>query len=111
MSRRLVVSAVGVALMCAAGVGVAVHGATGFAESDPDVCLKHPRRVMVGHGQSPGGQKWYIAGHLRNDARCTRVCWKSPSTRSAIWCRLGRRLRRSRRRQSLLHLRHCLTAT
>lgn len=70
MSRRRIVSAVCVALMCAAGVGVAVHAATSSAESNPGVCLKHSSRALVGHGQSPGGQKWYVASHLRNDGKC-----------------------------------------
>lgn len=69
MSRGLVVPAVCVVLMCAAGIGVAVHAATGSA-SDPGICLKHPHRAMVGHGRSPGGQRWYIVGHLRNDGKC-----------------------------------------
>jgi hypothetical protein len=69
MSRRLVVSVACVALMCV-GAGVAVHAATGSAESDSGVCLKRPRRAMIAHGRSPGGQKWYIEGHLMNDARC-----------------------------------------
>jgi hypothetical protein len=89
MSRRLIVSAVCVALVCATAVGVAVHASTGSAESDPGVCLKHPRRVTVGHGRSSGGQKWYVVGHLSNDARChTRLLeisfhpWGTPDT---VW--------------------------
>lgn len=71
MPRRLIVLAVCVALLAAAGAGVAaIHAATGSAESDPGVCLKHPRRAMVGHGVSPDGQRWYIVSHLRNDGKC-----------------------------------------
>jgi hypothetical protein len=89
MSRRLIVSAVCVAFLCASGVAVAVHAGTGSAESSRGVCLKHPRRVTVGHGRSPSGQKWYVVGHLRNDGRChTRLLevsfhpWGTPST---VW--------------------------
>lgn len=56
MSRRLIFSAVCVALVGAAGAGVPGHAATGSA-SDSGVCLKHPLRVMVGHGRWSGGQK------------------------------------------------------
>lgn len=66
MSRRLTVSAVCLALMCAAGAGATI----GSADSGPGVCLKHPLRVMVGHGRSPRGQEWYIAAHLRNNWKC-----------------------------------------
>jgi hypothetical protein len=52
MSRRPIVLVVCVDLLIAAGVGIAIHAATGSAESDPGVCLKHPRRAMVGHGRS-----------------------------------------------------------
>lgn len=70
MPRRPIVLAVCVALLCASGVGVAIHAAAGSAESDPGVCLKRPLRAMVGHGRSPDGRKWSVVGHLRNDWKC-----------------------------------------
>lgn len=70
MSRRRIVLAVCVALLSAAGVGIAVRAATGSAESDPGVCLKRPLRAMVGHGRSPDGREWSVVGHLRNDSKC-----------------------------------------
>jgi hypothetical protein len=92
MPRRPIVLAVCVALLCAAGVGVAIHAAPGSAESDPGVCLKRPLRAMVGHGKSPGGREWSVVAHLRNDGKCrTRLLQLSfyPYGRSGINWRPG----------------------
>ena len=67
MSRKTRLTAIGVALICAASIGVAVHAASGSAGG---VCLKRPLRAMIGHGVSPAGQNWYVVSHLKNDYHC-----------------------------------------
>jgi hypothetical protein len=59
--------AICVALMCATGVGAAVHAESGSAG---EACLKRPLRAVIGHGVSPAGPKWYVVSHLKNDADC-----------------------------------------
>jgi hypothetical protein len=67
MSRKTRLTALCVFLMCATGIGVAVHAASGSAGG---ACLKRPLRAMIGDGVSPAGQKWYVVSHLKNDADC-----------------------------------------
>jgi hypothetical protein len=67
MSRKARLTAICVVLMCATGIGVAVHAASGSAGG---VCLKRPLRANIGHGVSPAGQKWYVVSHLSNDYHC-----------------------------------------
>jgi hypothetical protein len=59
-----------VALVVAVSVGVAVSAATGSTESDSSACIKAPRHATVGHGVSPGGQKWYVTSLITNNAMC-----------------------------------------
>jgi hypothetical protein len=70
MARRLFIYGL-VVVMCAAGVGTAIYASIGSADPGPGVCLKRPLHVMVGHGQSPEGAKWYVAASLKNDAKCS----------------------------------------
>lgn len=84
MSRKTRLTAIGVALMCATGIGVAVHAASGSAGG---VCLKRPLRAMIGHGVSPSGLRWYVVSRLKNDDQChTRMLETTfhPSGTSAV---------------------------
>lgn len=89
MSRTITVSMLCVLLMGVLGMAGALQAEPGVADSPPGDCLSHPRRVVVGHGRSSEGQKWYVIGHLRNDGKChTRLLeisfhpWGTPST---VW--------------------------
>ena len=84
MSRKTRLTAICVALMCATGIGVAVHAAFG---SSGGVCLKRPLRAKSGHGVSPVGLRWYVVTHLKNNDHChTRMLETTfhPSGTSAV---------------------------
>jgi hypothetical protein len=69
MSRKVRICLSCAAVICTAGIAAAVWGTIGSAASSA-TCLKHPERVVLAHGRSPKGERWFIASHLRNNTSC-----------------------------------------